>query len=211
MDASQIFPTKGNLLAAKKSHALAALGFNLMDRKRNILIREMMGMIDHANELRAKIDETYQTAYKALEAANITLGICESVAQSVPVENSLEVSVRSVMGVELPIVRIRDEALRPCYDLSSTNSNFDQAYLSFHEVKILTAELVEVENCVYRLAIAIKKTQSRANALKNIILPNQEFTIKFITDALEEKEREEFSRLKVIKGTKERAKEAATQ
>lgn len=66
----------------------------------------------------------------------------------------------------------------------------------------LTAVLAEVENSVYRLADAIKKTQKRANALKNVMIPKFEATVKFITEALEEKEREEFSRLKVIKSQK---------
>ena len=87
-------------------------------------------------------------------------------------------------------------------DRSSTNSMLDRAYERFNEVKRLTAELAEVENSVYRLADAIKKTQKRANALKNIMIPRFEETVKFITDALEEKEREEFSRLKVIKSQK---------
>ena len=64
-------------------------------------------------------------------------------------------------------------------------------------------ELAEIENSVYRLADAIKKTQKRANALKNIIIPKFEETVKFISDAIEEKEREDFSRLKVIKKQKE--------
>ena len=78
----------------------------------------------------------------------------------------------------------------------------DRAYLKFQEVKRLTAVLAEVENCVYRLADAIKKTQKRANALKNIMIPKFEATVKYITDALDEKDREEFSRLKVIKAQK---------
>ena len=64
--------------------------------------------------------------------------------------------------------------------------------------------LSELENSVYRLANAIKKTQRRANALKNIIIPRFESTVKFISDSLEEKEREEFSRMKVIKVVKKR-------
>ena len=75
--------------------------------------------------------------------------------------------------------------------------------MKFNRVKELTAELAEVENSVYRLADAIKKTQKRANALKNIMIPRFESTVKYITDALEEKDREEFSRLKVIKRQKE--------
>jgi len=205
MESARVSPTKGNLLEAKKKMALSRMGYELMDRKRSILVREMMNLIDHANKLRGRIDITYEKAYKALQNANTTLGICESVAQSVPVEDGLSISVRSVMGVELPTVRLQDQELLPCYDFSSTNIAFDEAYLNFHQVKLMTAELAEVENSVYRLAVAIKKTQSRANALKNIILPELEYSIAYITDALEEKEREEFSRLKVIKAVKEKA------
>ena len=78
----------------------------------------------------------------------------------------------------------------------------DKAYISFSKVKDLTVVLAEVENSVYRLAVAIKKAQRRANALQNILIPRYENMVKFITDSLEEKEREEFSRLKVIKARK---------
>ena len=61
-----------------------------------------------------------------------------------------------------------------------------------------------MDNSVYRLANAIRKTQKRANALKNISIPNLEATVKFITESLEEKDREEFSRLKVIKANKKK-------
>ena len=80
-----------------------------------------------------------------------------------------------------------------------TSSALDDCYLKFYRVKELTRRLAEVETSIYRLAQAIKKTQKRANALQNIVIPGFDETIRFITDALEEKEREEFVRLKVIK------------
>lgn len=199
---SNIAPTKGNLLSSKRSLSLARMGYELMDKKRNILVREMMLLIDKADALRGKIDETYSTAYEALQAANITLGVVDSIAQSSPIERRLEMSFRSVMGVELPTVKLENTDIDICYDLSSSNSSFDEAFLCFHNVKLMITELAEIENSVYRLAVAIKKTQSRANALKNIIIPGYENSIRFITDALNEKEREEFSRLKVIKRNK---------
>ena len=54
-------------------------------------------------------------------------------------------------------------------------------------------------NAAYRLAMNIRKTQKRANALKNITIPTYTVLVKDISNALEEKEREEFTRLKVIK------------
>ena len=109
-------------------------------------------------------------------------------AQAVPVDQSLAVDFRSVMGVELPMVSIGETKEDIYYGLHSTNSMLDDAYRCFDEVKHLTAELAEIENGVYRLAQAIKKTQKRANALHNIMIPQFEATIKFITEALEEKE-----------------------
>lgn len=200
--AVKVFPTKANLMNAKKSLELAKLGYDLMDRKRNILIREMMLLIDKAGEVQQKIDSTYSQAYAALQRANITLGMCEEFSGATPIDDGLKIDYRSVMGVELPTVQLEDSKLDLRYGWSDTNSQLDEAYLRFDEVKKLTARLAEVESSVYKLANAIKKTQKRANALSNIIIPQFQETIKYITEALEEKEREDFSRLKVIKKQK---------
>ena len=198
-----VVPTKGNLIAVKKSLELAKGGFDLLDRKRNILIRELMMLIKHAGSIQDKIDDTYSSAYEALKKANITLGMCSEIAGTVPIDETLKLSYRSVMGVEIPIVSLREkESSTFPFGLYSSNSMLDEAYRRFIKVKHLTAELSEVENSIYRLADAISKTQKRANALKNIVIPRFERNVKFITDALEEKDREEFSRLKVIKRRK---------
>lgn len=205
--ADNVFPTKGNLISTKRSLALAKLGYDLLDRKRNILIREMMNLIDTANKVQNQIDSTFSKAYLALQKANITLGIIDQIAQSVPIETGVNITFRSVMGVEIPIVTMEQNKPKVYYGFGATNSMLDEAYLSFYQVKQLTAVLAEIENSVYRLANAIKKTQKRANALKNIIIPKFEVNVKFITEALEEKEREDFSRLKVINKTKQKKAE----
>ena len=201
--AEQVFPTKGNLINTKKSLDLAKVGFELLDRKRNIIVREMMQLIDRAAVIQSQIDSCYAEAYQALQRANVAHGVCDDIAASVPVENGLELTVRSVMGVEIPTVTLEEKTGGIPFGLASSNSALDQAYLKFGEVKRLTASLATVENSVYRLADAIKKTQKRANALRNIIIPRFEETVKSITDALEEKDREDFSRMKVIKKQKE--------
>lgn len=202
--ANTVFPTKGNLMAVKKSLALAKLGYDLLDRKRNILIREMMLLMEKAKALHGEIESTYQEAYLALRRANLTLGVIEDIARATAIENGIHIAYRSVMGVDIPEVTL-ESTTDAQYGFYSSNSQFDLAYLSFNRAKELTVVLAEVENSVYRLADAIKKTQRRANALKNINIPRFEATVKFISDALEEKEREEFSRLKVIRYTKSKA------
>ena len=207
--ADQVFPTKGNLLNIKKSLSLAKLGYDLMDRKRNILIREMMTLINTAKSVRDEIDETYQRAYRALQRANVTLGVCQNLALSTPVETGVDITYRSVMGVEIPHITITPQQGTPFhYSMHNSNSQLDQAYVCFVKCKELTVTLAEVENSIYRLAVSIKKTQRRANALKNIVIPNFQGNVAFITNALDEKEREEFSRLKVIRHTKDKKMDA---
>ena len=199
-----VFPTKGNLIHIKKSLMLANLGFDLMDRKRNVLVREMMALIDSAKSIRGEIKSTFARAYKALQTANITLGVCDSIAKGIEVETGLEIKYKSVMGVEIHKVRLKSSFDARAYGFSGTNSQLDIAYMCFYRAKKISVVLAEVENSVYRLANEIKKTQRRANALKNVNIPKFEKTIKYISDALEEKEREEFGRLKVIKRTKQK-------
>lgn len=204
----QIFATKGNLMAAKKSLALSSMGFDLLDRKRNVLIREMMGLLDKSKLLRSEIGSAYHQAYQKLELANRTLGTVGDLVQAVPVDNGISrIHFRSVMGVDIPIVEYEEPPRRLSYGVSQSNSQLDDAYRCFCEAKRMTAMLAEVENSAFRLAQAIVKTQRRANALKNVSIPMLETTVKVITEALEEKEREEFSRLKVIKSRKEREAE----
>ncbi len=201
------FPTKGNLILAKNSLALAKLGYGLMDKKRNILIRELMGLIDEAKDIQAEIDTTFTQAYEALQLANIELGISyvQEIGMAVPVEDSIAIKARSIMGTEIPLVRYDASSLRPTYAFGDTRQSLDEARMKFEKVKELTIKLSMVENSAYRLASNIKKTQKRANALKNITIPAYETLTKDISNALEEKEREEFTRLKVIKRMKEGA------
>lgn len=197
--AEQVFPTKGNLIKIKKSLELARTGFDLLDRKRNILVRETMALIDTAKEIQSLINTTYAKAYEALQAANVTLGLVDEMAAGIPVEDGVSISYRSVMGVEIPSVTLDANPRKNYFGYQRTSMQLDEAYARFDDVKRLTARLAEIENSVYRLAQGIRKTQKRANALKNIIIPRFDGQVKFISDALEEKDREEFSRLKVIK------------
>lgn len=198
------FPTKGNYLSAKNSLRLAKQGYGLMDKKRNILFRELMSLIDRAREVQSEIDSTFTQAYAALQRANIELGIdyVEDIADSLPVEDSVRIKVRSVMGTELPLVEYNARPLSPQYTYYANRESLDIARMHFTEVKDLCIHLSMIENSAYRLASNIKKTQKRANALKNITIPHYEKLIKTIGFALEEKEREEFTRLKVTKRRK---------
>lgn len=99
-------PTKGNLMQITKSLKLSNQGYSLMDRKRVILVNEIMSLVDKANDIQKEIDQTFKEAYAALEKANIESGIhyVQEIAATVPVEDSINIKVRSIMGTEIPKV-----------------------------------------------------------------------------------------------------------
>ena len=204
------FPTKGNLILAKNSLALALQGFDLMDKKRNILIREMMDLIEEAKGIQSQIDQTFRSAYAALQKANMEIGIntVQTISYTVPIEDSIRIKTRSIMGTEIPLVESQPGGNLPTYAFYSTRESLDEARQAFEKEKELTIKLSMVENSAYRLASNIKKTQKRANALKNITISHYQQLTKDISNALEEKEREEFTRLKVIKRMQMKKKKA---
>lgn len=199
------FPTKGNLIANKNTLQLARLGYDLMDKKRNVLISEIVGIVDQIQSINHQINQTFQEAYAALEKANVQLGIITvlDMASAVPLDDAAKIYTRSVMDSEIPIAEYTPEPMKPEYPFFKTSSALDEARIKFSRVKELVVQMAVLENAAFRLSTNINKAQKRANALKNITIPNYEKLVKDISESLEEKEREEFTRLKVIKRGKE--------
>ena len=155
--AQQVFPTKGNLIATKKTLALSTMGYDLMDKKRNILIREMMGLVDQAQKLRNEVDEIFDQAYAALRNANVTLGMIGEIAESVPLDNGITIGYRSVMGVDIPIIKHEKQPVVLSYGLYDSNSQLDYAFMCFQRVKEISITLTEIENAAAGLSDAIVK------------------------------------------------------
>ncbi|MCL4407696.1 MAG: V-type ATP synthase subunit D [Thermotogae bacterium] len=202
---AQISPTKSKLIETKRSLKLAREGHTLLDKKRNVLIRELMKLIDEAKEVQAKTETLFAEAYKALIEANLYFGIenVQEVGLGVDEFESLEIRLRSVMGVEVPEIGNLDVRSSLAYGFVRTNSKLDVARKKFNEVLVLTAKLAEVETSVYRLATEIKRTQRRVNALEYVLIPQYEEMVKFIESYLEETERDDFFRMKRLKSRRE--------
>lgn len=201
---TNVAPTKANLIRIKGTLEFSKKGFELLDKKRTVLIRQMMSLIDKAKTIQSKIANTFEETYEALKLVNITMGVnnVEELAMSISKESEYEILGKSVMGVEIPIVKYDKDKIETQYGFFRTNPILDMTVLKFQEIKYLTYELAEVENTVFKLAMEIEKTQKRANALEKIQIPKYSKQIKYIQEVLEEKEREDFFRLKKVKNNK---------
>ncbi|WP_036730354.1 V-type ATP synthase subunit D [Peptoniphilus mikwangii] len=202
--ATKTVPTKANLMATKSALEFARKGYDLLDKKRTVLIKEMMDLNKRAESLQDRIEKIFKQSYSALEEATVTMGTeaIYEISKSMALEKPYEVISKSVMGVEIPEIKYRQDGLRTEYSFHKTTTAFDKASLDMHNIRYLIYELAQVETGVFRLAQEIKKTQKRANALNKIQIPKYESIVKEIENILSEKEREDFFRLKKVKDKK---------
>jgi V/A-type H+-transporting ATPase subunit D len=119
----------------------------------------------------------------------------------------VQIKFRGIMGVALPLIEARGGPPEMMYSLGDTTASLDEASAAFREVLALIPELSKQVTAVWRLAGELRKTQRRVNALQYIFIPEYEETVLFIESSLEEREREETFRLKLLKNRSEKARE----
>ena len=199
-------PTRSNLLVVKRRLKLAREGYQLLDRKRDVLMMEIMRIIDDADRVQVEAQERFSRAYEAIEEARVAVGTerLRRIALSRPHEIDIHLTLRSVMGVAVPAVEYATPERRPLYGFGNSSVVLDQAEQDWNGVLELVGDLAEKVTTVWRLALELKRTQRRVNALQNVFIPAYEATLKTIQDTLEEKDREDLFRLK-------RAKEMLSQ
>lgn len=200
--AENLLPTKGNLMNARRSLELARVGYDLMERKRKFLLREIAKRTDEYEQTKKEAERLSRDAFYLLRLATIADGLPLTQAQSVPVDDSVSIVTRSIMGVEVPEAHIQPPERKIYYGLNYTGLQLDNAYSRFLDLKEIAVRLATQETALFRLQEALIKTGKRSNALGNVVIPKYTRAVKFISDSLEEKEREDFARLKVIKNEK---------
>ncbi|MCL2500476.1 MAG: V-type ATP synthase subunit D [Defluviitaleaceae bacterium] len=165
------YPTKYNLLQAKQSLRLAMQGYDLMDKKRRILLTELRAAKKNFDAICAEADFAVHKAYEALEEVHLEMG-----------RDAVE--------------RIRHE---PRYSLAGTTASLDEAFLTWQRAKKTLVILFGALERIHYLTQGIRKAQKKAAALGNVTIPTYEARIRYIQSQLEERTRDELARLKAVK------------
>lgn len=202
MSIESVSPTRINLIQTKKTLSLAQSGREVLERKRDILLRELRNSIFNAEKAREELTAALSEAYKGLKAANMAKG-SETIANVALGSNKLAeyfIDSKSIMGVPVPTVKYQGQTdLKPEYGFANTNVELDKAFKQFSSVLELIASLAMAEGTTFQIANDVRRTQRRVNALNHVLIPRYRNTAKWIELVLEEKEREEFVRTKRIK------------
>ncbi len=196
-----VAPTKSNYLSLGRQLEFAREGYDLLEQKRQILIFELMSRLGRARDAERRVAEALARAFAPLADTILEMGGegVDRAALAVRGEHEVEVSETSLMGIRLPMVTVQSTPPDIQFGFTDTSAHADRTMVRFTEVLPLLGELAELENAVLRLARELKKTQRRVNALSKVFIPDYSDTIEYITSNLEERERESFVIMKMIK------------
>lgn len=196
-----IAPTKSNYLACSKQLDFARDGFELLEQKRQILVFELMSRLGQAKDIERRVSEKQKVAFESLRNAVLDIGGegIDSITSGLVSVCDMGFEDGSIMGIRVPKLEIRRGAKKAVYGVASSSVETDRARDEFAALIPLIVELAEIENAVFRLAKELKKTQRRCNALSRVFIPQYEATTQYITSSLEERERENFVILRMVK------------
>jgi len=202
MERLRISPTKNALIRIRDELAFAREGKELLTQKREVLVMELLRLQDDARKAREELDELLAKAYLAFgegAAQNGFEGMSRLALASPPLP-AIRIRERSVMGVVVPIVDKPKVEWEVRYGLAAASLAVDRAGKLLFEALAKLIEVAEIETAIYRLAAETRKTLRRERALENLFIPQYQATVKFIQESLEERERENFYQMKLLKG-----------
>jgi V/A-type H+-transporting ATPase subunit D len=202
---SKILPgtktTRMELLRIKNRKELAERGHNLLKEKRDSLIMEFFNAIAEIKEAREDVEDALSEAYSGLTQAKMMMGPArvKEFTYASMMTNKLKIKTRSLMGVRVPVLSVEQGLPELPYSLPDSSAKLDTMAEKFQEALVAIVRLAEIESVVKRLALEIERTKRRVSALETIVIPRLEATARFVKLALEEREREDFIRLKIIR------------
>lgn len=204
MEIKSTAPTKANLIAAKDQLSLLNTGLDILDKSRKALIGAHDSKIKQRDELNDDVNETIARVSKNFKKAMVTMGEAKlnDIASLLPVDNSIILKESEFMQTKVYDIDFTPQKLSLSYSFYETNETFDQAVLSFNELKSKILKLAELDTTINNLDRQIKKTSKKVNSLEKVQIPKLEDRIKEISSLIEEKEREEFSKTKMVKDRK---------
>lgn len=202
MERLPVSPTKSALIRMRDELQFAREGKELLARKREVLVMELLRLQDDAEQVREELDRLLAQAYRAFAEATLEHGFAAMarLTAASPEPPELRVEDRSVMGVVVPKVSVPEAAWTPRYGLAAAPLAADDAGRLLYEAVLKLLEVAELETAIYRLASETRKTLHRERALEHLFIPQYRKTVKFIQDSLEEKDREALFQIKLLKG-----------
>ncbi len=200
MQRIDIAPTKSNLRKVKSDLEFAYEGFDLLNQKREILVMEIVKTIKSIKEvesgLKAALDELYMKYRTAAVESGPELLAVKSFSEKL--NYTLERETTRLMGITITGYTLQQGPLTVNASMAGTGASYDMIKVKSLPVLQLIIKYASLAKKVFLLSAELKKVQRKVNALEKIFIPSYEDTKKYITDRLEEIDREEIFIKKLI-------------
>lgn len=197
-------PTKSNLLKVKDQLAISMDGYELLEQKREILVMELMRMVEQVKLLEREIEKCIQSAYPSLKNMLMAVGgdRVERISHAVSYDFRITEKPITKAGMSFSSIAVELPKRQLFYSFMDSFADTDKVMVDFFELLKLLTEMASIRTIVWRLAMEVKKTQRRVNALDKMVIPQTRDTKKYIESVLEERERENVFVLKALKAKK---------
>jgi H(+)-transporting ATP synthase subunit D len=191
--------TRSRLFELRRDRGAAQRSAELLDRKREVLLREIARRERLRQSLRGGVAAGYAEAHRRLRIARVELGMrgVEEASLAQPVREAIEHRETSVMGVRIAQLTASVQPYRAFYGAAATAESLDECGAAFAELIPQVVALAQEEIAVARLSAAMRKTTKLLNALQKVVLPRIEREIRAIVDGIEEDERDDAVRRRV--------------
>jgi V/A-type H+-transporting ATPase subunit D len=190
------------LLELRRDLGAAHLGRDLLDRKREAILRTLVERLPRVDELRRAVARDLASARHALADAQCELGrsAVDAAALAQPPVASITVRETTIVGVALPRIAGAFAPFRPRYGSASGSERLDAAGAAFTTLVPGLLAFASEEVAVRRLRAALARIVRRLNALDTLVLPDLSEQVHAMAAALEEEERDEAVRRKQWRG-----------
>lgn len=204
----RVNPTRIELIRLKRSLRVAEKVHDILEDKRDVLLRRLDEVIEQARKGREELWTPLTEAYRALFDSYLKMGplTLESVALTTPIRIDATVNIRTIVDVDVPTLQVTEKEVGVTYGFADTNVSLDETTRLMRRLLPTIFKAAEAENAIFRLANELERTQRLINALEYVIIPQYRDSIKFISSTLEERAREDFVKLKHVKRVLERRK-----
>lgn len=201
-----IAPTKSNLLTMKEQLAVSTNGYELLEEKREILVRELMHLVEQVKLLEDEINQVVNEAYPAFKKMLMLNGADQIERISHDIHYDFDMYEKTVVigGMQFETIDVELPEKELFYSFEGTYANTDAMITKFFDLLSLLTQMASIRTIVWRLAEEVKRTQRRVNALDKMIIPETEETKKYIESVLEERDRENTFVLKALKKKNEK-------
>lgn len=211
IDPRKVLPTKINLIRLRREEKMLRKIRGVMEEKREVLLHYIKSAGEEYNKYQG---EVFRDIYKLF--AYYYQGLAEegeararAYTQAVPDSLRVKVDTRVLFAVKTPTFQVIEDSMPGNPYPLDASPRLRESRVMLARLLPSILKLAEYEEMLRRLIEELKETQRLVNAMDYVILPSYQSAIKFIKSVLDERMREDFVRLKMLKRKLEEREEEA--